>query len=145
MLLYFLENLNVSFQKGWPDSTSLRDAYSNLIVRDRALGYSSAGPHRVDIRFGIGNKLAKSILSRGQQKLLILLIFFRLEEIIIENHREGVIYLIDDLTAELDDVNLPYALKEIKKLKSQSIVTVISGKNIAKSSPLFKEFKQINL
>ena len=85
--LSFLNNIKVKFYQGRSEDSSLEESINNSILKDRALGYTTQGPHRLDLKFYIKDRLVKSILSRGQQKLLILLIYFKMNVMLNENNK----------------------------------------------------------
>ena len=84
------------------------------------------------------NKPAKSVLSRGQQKLLILLIFFYLNDVLKPQVKTEIIYLIDDITSELDQENLEIVIQEALALNSQLLITAIEEKNTDNFGSLFR-------
>ena len=143
--LSFLENLKVNYLQGWTQGETLKKRLEKSIEKDMALGYTTEGPHRFDLNFTINKKSVKSILSRGQQKLLILLAILGLDKLLSSTNSCGIVYLIDDLSSELDSINLDIALKEVTKLNSQVIVTSIEEKGSLKNKELLSQFKQINL
>ena len=141
----FLNQIKVVFKKGWPGSISLKKALDETAEKDRALGYTSVGPHRLDFKYFIKNKLAKSFLSRGQQKLLILLSFFKFNDILATTNKAGIVYLIDDITSELDQENLAIVLEQAIELKAQLLITAIKGKSMSNMTPFLDKFRQLNL
>ncbi len=141
----FLNQINVVFKKGWPDHISLKRALVESTEKDRALGYTSVGPHRLDLKYFINNKLAKSFLSRGQQKLLIILNFFKFNDILVTKNKSGIVYLIDDITSELDQQNLAMVLEQATELKAQLLITAIRGKSLSNMTPFLDKFRQLNL
>ena len=62
-----------------------------------------------------------------------------------ENSKVPLIYLIDDITSELDEKNLRIALEHIISLKTQVIITSTKGKEGGIDDSIFDQFKQINL
>ena len=62
-----------------------------------------------------------------------------------ENNKVPLIYLIDDITSELDEKNLRIALEHIISLKTQVIITSTKGKEGGIDDSIFDQFKQINL
>lgn len=141
----FLEDTSISFTKGWERSLKLSDSLKSSLDKDRALGYTSKGPHRMDFTFSIKKKKAAAQLSRGQLKILILLTFLsNLNLLDGPNSRESIL-LIDDLGSELDITNLTEILKEILKLKNQIILTGIEGEEMHASIKKLVNFTQINL
>ena len=141
----FLNQIKIAFKKGWPDSISLKRALVESAEKDRALGYTGVGPHRLDFKYFINNKLAKSILSRGQQKLLIILSFFKFNHILATKNKSGIVYLIDDITSELDQENLAIVLEQAIELKAQLLITAIRGKSLSNMAPFLDKFRQLIL
>ena len=141
----FLDNFNITFTKGWERSKKLQESFEDSLDKDKAIGYTSKGPHRMDITFQVNNKKAASNLSRGQLKILILLTFLsNLNLLDGLNSRESIL-LIDDLGSELDITNLTEILKEILRLKNQIILTGIEGEEMHASIKKLVNFTQINL
>jgi len=141
----FLNTIKIYLNKGWPADLSFGDAIAKSSQKDRALGYTGLGPHRLDLLFYTESKLAKSVLSRGQQKLLILLIFFYFNDVLKSQIEAEIIYLIDDITSELDQENLEIVLQEALALNSQLLITAIEGKNTDNFVPFLDKFRQLNL
>jgi recombinational DNA repair ATPase RecF len=73
----------------------------------------------------VKGKKASSVLSRGQHKILILLIFLCFGEYISEHTEKNVFYLIDDAAAEFDEENLFLALSSLEKVRGQKIISSI--------------------
>ena len=141
----FLNHIKVVFNRGWPEGLSFSKALMESGEKDRALGYTSVGPHRLDFKYSINNKLAKSFLSRGQQKLLIILSFFRFNDILMAKNTAGVVYLIDDVTSELDQHNLAIVLEQAVELRAQLLITAIKGKSLSNMAPFLDKFRQLIL
>ena len=141
----FLNQIKVGFKRGWPETISLKKALVESAEKDRALGYTSIGPHRLDFKYFINNRLAKSFLSRGQQKLLIILSFFKFNDILTTKNKSGIVYLIDDITSELDQENLAMVLEQAIELKAQLLITAIRGKSLSNMTPFLDKFRQLIL
>ena len=141
----FLNTIKIHLSKGWPVDLSFGDAIAKSSQKDRALGYTSLGPHRLDLMFYTESKLARSVLSRGQQKLLILLMFFYFNDVLKSQVEAEIIYLIDDITSELDQESLEIVLQEALALNSQLLITAIEGKNTDNFGPFLDNFRQLNL
>ena len=141
----FLNHIKVAFNRGWPEGLSFSEALMESREKDRALGYTSIGPHRLDFKYSINNKLSKSFLSRGQQKLLIILSFFRINDILVAKNTAGVVYLIDDITSELDQENLAIVLEQEVELRAQLLITAIKGKSLSNMTPFLDKFRQLIL
>ena len=141
----FLNHIKVAFNRGWPEGLSFSEALMESGEKDRALGYTSIGPHRLDFKYSINNKLAKSFLSRGQQKLLIILNFFKFNDILVTKNKSGIVYLIDDITSELDQENLAIVLEQAVELRAQLLITAIKGKSLSNMTPFLDKFRQLIL
>ena len=140
-----LNKLKVALLKGWEEEVEFSEAIRCSYEKDRMLGYTSAGPHRIDLNFSIDKKTAKSVLSRGEQKLLILLMFFKLNKALIKKNVSGILYLLDDITSELDKKNLEVAVNEALKLDAQLFITMIEDKNSESFNRFKDKFTQLNL
>lgn len=141
----FLKEVDVTFSKGWERSKKLDASLKDCMDRDKALGYTSKGPHRMDFTFNIKGKKASSNLSRGQLKILILLIFLSNFKMIANLTQSELILMIDDLGSELDSKNLSGLLEEILKIDGQIILTGIEGEEMHGSLKKLVNFTQINL
>ena len=141
----FLNNADLRFDKGWVRSEALLTSLQNSIEKDYALGYTSLGPHRMDCKYYIKGKRAASVLSRGQSKLLIILIFLINHSLINSYIDSEAVLLIDDLGSELDLENLEFVLQQISKAPNQVILTGIQGEDLEKIVSKYTNFKRINL
>ena len=145
LYLIYHDKLNITFSKGWERSKKLIESLEESIEKDKAIGYTSKGPHRMDITFQINNKKASSNLSRGQLKILILLIFLSNSSLIQELTQAETLLMIDDLSSELDTNNLSSLLSRIVQSENQIVLTGIQGEEMHKSIEKLTNFTQINL
>ena len=141
----FLDNLNVTFSKGWERSKKLEESFEDSLDKDKAIGYTSKGPHRMDITFQVNNKKAASNLSRGQLKILILLIFLTNTKLIKQITQRETLLMIDDLGSELDIKNLRSLIEQIILSENQIVLTGIEGEEMHQSIKKLTNFTQINL
>ncbi|MBU0743876.1 MAG: DNA replication/repair protein RecF [Gammaproteobacteria bacterium] len=95
-------SINISYLPGWDVSTNLELFLTNNLKTDLQFGYTTAGPHRADLKILINNVPAKDTLSRGQQKLLLYGLQVAQGELLNQLTGKRCIYLVDDLLAELD-------------------------------------------
>jgi DNA replication and repair protein RecF len=111
-----IRNIKLHFLAGWDqtkDYLSLLNEYKN---KDRLFGFTQIGPHRADLKIIINNRAASEVLSRGQQKLLICAMLIA-QGLLLKNVSGKLsIYLIDDILAELDEVN---------RIKTLSLLSMI--------------------
>ena len=141
----FLDNFNVTFSKGWERSKKLQESFGDSLDKDKAIGYTSKGPHRMDITFQVNNKKAASNLSRGQLKILILLIFLINIKLIKKITQRETLLMIDDLGSELDVKNLRSLIEQIILSENQIVLTGIEGEEMHQSIKKLTNFTQINL
>ena len=117
-------NLSFNFFKGW-DKGELIEILRSNFQDDMKRGFTKFGPQRFDLEINILNNKAGDVLSRGEQKLLILLIFLCFGEYISKHTEKNVFYLIDDAAAEFDEENLFFALSSLEKVRGQKIISSI--------------------
>ena len=141
----YLDKLSVTFKKGWERSKKLEESLLESLERDMALGYTSKGPHRMDFTFTIENKKASSNLSRGQIKILILLVFLSSITLLKDLIDTEILLMIDDLGSELDLRNLRSIVMKILESENQIILTGIEGGDMHKSLKKMTNFTQINI
>ena len=61
--------IDVGFNPGWGVDRSLGEQLRLNLARDRERGVTHSGPHRADAELRMKGRVAREILSRGQQKL----------------------------------------------------------------------------
>ncbi|MGL4854778.1 MAG: DNA replication/repair protein RecF, partial [Lentisphaeria bacterium] len=85
----------------------LVEIYSGLLEknynRDLERGITHVGPHRDDFIFSLNGKKLRDFGSRGQCRLASLLLRLVTSELFFkENNCDNVVFLVDDVTGELD-------------------------------------------
>ena len=141
----FLKDINLHFISGWDTSKSMRKCFQDSLPKDMALGYTTQGPHRQDFVFSVDKKKAAANLSRGQVKLLIILLFLSSYDVINRFSQRESFLLIDDIGSEMDEDNLKTLFNIISKDKNQVILTAIDGSFLDQMNEDLKQFKRINL
>ncbi|MFO7602613.1 MAG: DNA replication/repair protein RecF, partial [Gammaproteobacteria bacterium] len=86
--------------RGWSRDKSLEDLLATSIQADLERGYTHYGPHRAELRFKFAGKLAQSVLSRGQQKMLVSSLIMAQVSLFQEDSGRYCTLLVDDLPAE---------------------------------------------
>ncbi len=124
------------YYRGWSAERSLADALAMNVERDLRLGYTTVGPQRCDIVCRIHGVPVDDVLSRGQQKLLV--IAMRLAQGIMLYQQLGrqVIYLVDDVAAELDPRHRAWVLEVLQSLHAQVLLTAIERDDLTLSVPV---------
>ena len=119
-----LSTLEISFFSGWKGDSlkeQLREEYEEDLIK----GFTKSGAHKFDLDIKVLGEKSGNILSRGEQKLLILLVFLSFGEFFSKIENKNLIYLIDDLASELDQKNLDLALQFLDITKGQKIITSV--------------------
>jgi DNA replication and repair protein RecF len=96
----------------------LRDLRSS----DQRVGYTSAGPHRDDLKLYLNGKSLADFGSAGQQRSSLLSLYFSQMEIHCKTHGFYPVFLIDDAEAELDAPRLEIFLKYLSD-RTQTFLT----------------------
>jgi len=121
--LLLIEELTFRYYPGWNDDEPIEDVLLNNLNRDLALGHTAAGPQRADLKIKVGSQYANTILSRGQQKLLVSAMKLAQGAYLAGESKRQCIYLIDDLPAELDRNNRQKVCAILCSLGAQVFVT----------------------
>ncbi len=112
----FLKSLEISYYRGWKYGEDLQELLKQKEPLDKERGYTSVGPQRADIIFRIDGVESKQLLSRGQQKVLIIIAMLSQANLLEKTRGKKPIFLLDDLSSELDS----RTLKQISTLLYQS-------------------------
>ena len=120
-----LKEIEVRFYSGWDDEKSFSTVLDESLERDLKLGYTSYGPHRADLKIFVNKFLAHEVLSRGQQKLLAYSMYLTQAKLLENVAKKKSVFLIDDLSSELDGEKRKVFCKELGKLRSQVFITSI--------------------
>lgn len=98
------------------------EAYPTLYENERRMGRSLFGAHLDDFVIGFQQAHSKHYASRGQQKLLVLLIKIAQVQDITQN-RGPVILLLDDFMTDFDKKKAEICLQALTDLQGQIILT----------------------
>lgn len=119
------QEIKVSYQRGWAADFGLADALKRSFGSDLKMGYTGVGCHRADLQFLVDRVPAHEVLSRGQQKLLVIALSLAQGQLLLEQTQKSSIYLIDDFPSELDPANRMRVFELLQKLNSQVFITGI--------------------
>lgn len=124
-------SVTLNYLSGWPQGQNLEQLLEDSRDRDRLLGYTHYGPHRADIAIKVNGTPAQDILSRGQQKLLITALLLTQGKL-LQLCNKNSLYLVDDISSELDCNSLNKILDVLLELKGQLFITAIDKEGIKK-------------
>ena len=125
----------LQYFRGWGAQHSLREALEASRARDEARGVTHAGAHRADVLIRIDGKLARDVLSRGQQKLVA--VALTLAQLRLLKALTGTVptLLLDDPAAELDAEHLGYFVRQIAPVGCQLLITSLQPETSAFGVP----------
>ncbi|NKB47057.1 MAG: DNA replication/repair protein RecF [Legionellales bacterium] len=118
-----IEEISFCYQRGWPEDAGLIEVLKQQLSRDRMRGYTGRGPHRAELLWTVAGIPAKDVLSRGQQKMLLLAMKLAQEQLLQQQTMKKSLFLLDDVASELDRAHLAILLAELKGLQSQVFLT----------------------
>ena len=113
----------ITYSQGWPETLSLSDALTHALEKDKALKYTSVGPHRSDMLIQTNTVDIKSICSMSTQVVVSLLIMISQSNVFHVKHGFKPLLLIDDLFFGIDEKNLGLVINLLSESKSQCILT----------------------
>ena len=116
---------------GWEKATSLADSLQAKVERDIFRGSTSSGPHKADLQFYVDDKNAAEYLSRGQLRLLVSILLLAEVKLLKEITNKPSVFLIDDISAELDESTREKFLNEVLQQDTQVFVTAIEEKQMS--------------
>lgn len=126
-LLPELGEASLRFQRGWTggeDAPSLRAALREARMRDQNLGHTTVGAHRSDWSIGFEYLPVREMLSRGQEKLVVLASLLAQASAFAAKRREWPVLLLDDLPSELDASHLDATLQWLVDVPAQVFISM---------------------
>jgi DNA replication and repair protein RecF len=125
----------LQYFRGWGGQHSLAEALEASRERDEGRGLTHSGPHRADVVIRVGGKLAREVLSRGQQKLMAVALTLAQLRLLKEVSGTNPTLLLDDPAAELDAEHLRHFVHQIAPLGCQMIITSLQSETAAFGAP----------
>ncbi len=120
-----LQDLTLSYFRGWDKERELQAVLDASLLRDRQLGHTQAGPQRADLRLRLAGHNAVDVLSRGQQKLVVCALRIAQGHLVNRARRKQCIYLVDDLPSELDEQHRHALCGLLQDLNCQVFITCV--------------------
>ena len=119
------------YNTGWDKNCSLIDSLNSKVERDLFKGSTSSGPHKADLLFIVDGKNAAEFLSRGQLRLLVSILLLAEVRILKELTDKPSVFLIDDISAELDESTREKFISTVLEQDTQVFVTAIEIKQLS--------------
>jgi DNA replication and repair protein RecF len=114
-------DLKILYQSGW-NTDSLLEALERDRQKDLERGVTASGPHRAELVINSGKRLARTVLSRGEQKAFSGTLILAQAQCLIEKDIRPII-LFDDLVSEFDEEHFRRVLKTALKMEAQTWLT----------------------
>ena len=114
----------LKYNPGWCGG-SLAESLHAAKETDRRLGFTTKGPHRADLQVIVDGRDICDFFSQGQQKSAMYAMKVAQGAFLRSSKNKQVVYLIDDLPAELDHLRLSAVLEILQKHASQIFITAI--------------------
>ena len=123
----WIEDVEVVYNTGFGNDIDLKDVLSTNLELDKLLKRTNKGPHKRNFIIKTNNEDVNSRLSRGQQKLLSIILHVLQKEIIDAHVEADTLLLLDDISSELDSDNLKIMLKYLQEHTQQTLMTSITN------------------
>lgn len=114
------------FRPGWDASLSLEAGLVRSVESDVSQGFTHVGPHRADVRLQWQGRPVGDVFSRGQLKLAVIALRLAQGRVLADSHKGAPLYLVDDLTAELDEGHALQVCRLLEQTNSQVVLTTVS-------------------
>jgi len=118
--------LSLRYLPGYRQDLELAEALSQGAMRERDQQSSLFGPHRADLRIALDDHDARQVASRGQIKMLVVLLHLAVLDLWTAVRGEPAVVLFDDLASELDAANRRRVLDYLGESGHQVFVSVIA-------------------
>jgi DNA replication and repair protein RecF len=129
------EAVTLGYSPGWSRHESFAEALARSAERDRLRGITHVGPHRADVALRVGGRVAREVLSRGQQKLVAAAMILAQLKLLRERLPEPAVLLLDDPAAELDSARLEAFVSQVVTLRCQLVLTSLTPEQAAFGRP----------
>lgn len=120
-------SIDYHYHQGWSKERGLQEDLKLRTAHDQRRGFTSRGPHRAELEIRCLERLAENVLSRGQQKMLVIAIHLATMDTIAAHRATRLpILLLDDLAAELDYENRQRVMQAVVGRDCQAFITRLS-------------------
>ena len=116
-------HVELSYRSGWSDGLTFSEALDKNDQNCRRFRTTTVGPHRAELQISADDVLARQILSRGQQKLLVYAMHLAQLKLLQNITAKPAVVLCDDLPSELDKEQSAIILTQIAQLNTQVFLT----------------------
>lgn len=124
----------IEYFKGWDKKQTgkpLEQILAEHFTGDNQKLYTQYGAHQADIYIESNQIKAKQVLSRGQQKIILIALKLAQGELLAHD----CLYLFDDLVSELDDIHQQKLLDYLANQKGQYVITSVNKMHLMSQLP----------
>jgi DNA replication and repair protein RecF len=124
----------IQYFKGWDkkqSGKSLELILSEHFSSDNQKLYTQHGAHQADIFIESNDIKAKNVLSRGQQKIILIALKLAQGELL----GRQCLYLFDDLVAELDEIHQKKLVNYLVSQQGQYVITAVAKMDLMDQLP----------
>ena len=119
--------VGIEINDGFYDESLNVDKYMIALRKsrqiDKIVGGTKVGPHKSDYIFFVDENFLASQLSTGQQKTLVLLLYFSQCNYLVNTCKKSPILLLDEISAHLDERRRSSLFELLQNLESQIWMT----------------------
>ncbi|BDX04482.1 DNA replication/repair protein RecF [Planctobacterium marinum] len=134
----------ISAKYSWEAKADLALALSEKRTYEAKLGYTTLGFQKCD--FGFDTNYNKRNFSRGEEKTLTLILMISILKTVYFETKKSILFLIDDLSAELDSKFIRLLLDKLASLPLQLFITTLTKDSLFESvSEYFSKFKMFHV
>ncbi len=117
----------IAYERSFVDlSEALSASRSHDLRRKR----TTVGPHLDDVAFQIGGHSARVVASQGQTRALILAWKIAEIRLLMEQHGDAPVLLLDDVSSELDSLRNQQLFDFLRGIKCQCFVTTTHPRHV---------------
>ncbi len=127
--------LTLSYRTGWGSHAGLREALERSWTADQETGATQVGPQRADLVIRLDGSAVKDRISRGQQKLLAVVLLISQLKLFPDDSTLRPTLLLDDPAAELDGERLEGLITEVRGQSLQLVVSTLHAEFPAFGEP----------
>ena len=117
-----ISSTTINYNSGYSGDSLVRQ-YDLCLSKDKALGFTTIGPHRADIDFRIDDIALKDVASMSTQVILSLCLVIAQTRTFHVKHNHYPVLLIDDIFFGIDDKNLEVMIKLLSNSGAQCFLT----------------------
>jgi len=132
----WIKDVEVVYNTGFGKEVDLKEVLFANLELDKLLKRTNKGPHKRNFTINTNNEDVNTKLSRGQQKLLSIILHVLQKEIIDEHVAAETLLLLDDISSELDSDNLKIMLKYLSEHTQQTLMTSITNTSFSNINEL---------